>query len=783
MKIPTKLAPLAVLLLLAVAVLSGTASADQPHHPAMVPGRAPDGPGDVASPAVGSVSVDPAASTVTLGDTVMVDVVVEGATDLRGFEFDLGYDAAVVQIVDVELGDLLENWAYDFLLLDDVDNTAGTATIAAIPAENNPGPTGGGVLATITVEGVALGNSPLDLYDVTVWDPDAQDIAAPGDGTVEVQEPGACVAPQITGLDSDSPVTLGEMMNFDATVTGTAPFTYTWDFDNDGVPEESGVGLDTTSYMYGAAGDYTVALTVENACGTDDETLDVTVQAGACVPAHIVSLVSNSPVEEGQAMTFNAVVTGDPPITYNWDFGGGGTATGENTASPTFTYDRAGTYTVTLSVENACGQDEETLQVTVEEAVCVPPTIQMLGADTPGEAGEPMDFVAMVDGSEPLTYIWDFGGDGTAEDEDTAAPTFTYDDVGDYVVTLTVENACGEDEETLNVRVDEPCDLEILELASDSPVALGDPMQFTALVTGTEPIDYTWLFGDGEEQSGVDLDAVSHTYDAVDTYFVTLIVENFCGTEQATLTVKVVEQPLLVWIEPEMSSVYEGSVFTVDVMVDGVEDLAGYGFSVAFDPDIVEVDGVADGGFLGSTGRDPLPLPPDIDNEAGLLKFAAVSTGMDPGPNDEGRLAVITLEAVGPGISDLDLHEVMLFDTGGLGHEPTTVDDGTVEVSDCIAVTITDLTSSSPVELGEAMAFTAAVTGTAPYTYTWDFDGAGTATDEDTATPTFTYDAAGTYSVMLTVENSCGWDADSLLVEVTVEYDIFLPIVTKDYTP
>jgi PKD repeat protein len=104
-------------------------------------------------------------------------------------------------------------------------------------------------------------------------------------------------------------------------------------------------------------------------------------------------------------------------------------------------------------------------------------------------------------------------------------------------------------------------------------------------------------------------------------------------------------------------------------------------------------------------------------------------------------------------------------------------------VSDCIAVTITDLTSSSPVELGEAMAFTAAVTGTAPYTYTWDFDGAGTATDEDTATPTFTYDAAGTYSVMLTVENSCGWDADSLLVEVTVEYDIFLPIVTKDYTP
>jgi hypothetical protein len=133
-------------------------------------------------------------------------------------------------------------------------------------------------------------------------------------------------------------------------------------------------------------------------------------------------------------------------------------------------------------------------------------------------------------------------------------------------------------------------------------------------------------------------------------------------------------------IEPETSSVYNGDVFTVDLMVEGVEDLAGYEFSVAFDSDIVEVDGVVDGGFLGSTGRDPVPFPPDIDNEAGLLTFAAATMGTGPGPDGEGKLAVITLEAAGLGTSGLDLHEVTLFDTGGGGHEPTTVDDGTVEV-------------------------------------------------------------------------------------------------------
>jgi PKD repeat protein len=126
---------------------------------------------------------------------------------------------------------------------------------------------------------------------------------------------------------------------------------------------------------------------------------------------------------------------------------------------------------------------------------------------------------------------------------------------------------------------------------------------------------------------------------------------------------------------------------------------------------------------------------------------------------------------------------VTLGDTGGGAYEPTTVDDGTVEVSDCTAVMITGLTSNSPVALGEAMEFAATVTGSTPYTYMWDFGGAGTATDEDTATPTFTYDAAGTYTVMLTVENACGTDNDSLVVEVTVEYDIFLPLVTKNYMP
>jgi PKD repeat protein len=54
--------------------------------------------------------------------------------------------------------------------------------------------------------------------------------------------------------------------------------------------------------------------------------------------------------------------------------------------------------------------------------------------------GQPVDLTGTATGSEPLTYDWDFGDGNTA----TGNPaTNTYGAAGDYLVTLTVSNACG----------------------------------------------------------------------------------------------------------------------------------------------------------------------------------------------------------------------------------------------------------------------------------------------------------------------------------------------------
>jgi hypothetical protein len=92
-----------------------------------------------------------------------------------------------------------------------------------------------------------------------------------------------------------------------------------------------------------------------------------------CYPVTISSLTSNSPVLLGETMSFTAAVMGSAPVVYTWDFGGTGLAGGGD-ANVTFLYDLAGTYTVTLDVENACPSSDT---ATLEVEVLAPPVYQI----------------------------------------------------------------------------------------------------------------------------------------------------------------------------------------------------------------------------------------------------------------------------------------------------------------------------------------------------------------------------------------------------------------------
>ena len=99
----------------------------------------------------------------------------------------------------------------------------------------------------------------------------------------------------------------------------------------------------------------------------------------------------------------------------------------------------AGTYAGTLLVDS---NDPDTPQVTVpvDMTVLAPPS----GVDFSWDPAEPVvnqeiTFTGTAQGSEPLTYVWDWGDGGAGGG---AVATHAYAAPGDYLVTLTVSNDC-----------------------------------------------------------------------------------------------------------------------------------------------------------------------------------------------------------------------------------------------------------------------------------------------------------------------------------------------------
>jgi PKD repeat protein len=329
--------------------------------------------------------------------------------------------------------------------------------------------------------------------------------------------------------------------------------------------------------------------------------------------------------------------------------------------------------------------------VIVQEEVCQAVDLVALAVTPdPLVADREATFAASVEGDEPITYTWAFG-DGTPGQtgEGLDAVQHTYDEAGVYTATLVVEN-CPEDGPfsdgmTRTLTVEPLCELAIIDLDSDSPAALGDPIRFAALVTGTAPITHTWTFGDGSPPvSGVGLDAVTYTYEATGTYGVELTVENECGDTRDEITAEVVEEPLVVSIDPQSSAVPGGATFTVGVVVEGAVDLMGYEFDLSYDSSAVSVVDVEDGGFLGQEGRSVVEIGPFYPT-TGTVTFDAFSL---PPPADgvdgDGTLAVVTLQAgTVSGTSLLDLIDgaVSLFAvSSGDPLIPTSLRDGTVTI-------------------------------------------------------------------------------------------------------
>jgi hypothetical protein len=182
------------------------------------------------------------------------------------------------------------------------------------------------------------------------------DNVSDGIGSVEVTistEPAG-----ITGVTPQSGIS-GELVEFSPQVTGSL-LRYSWDFGGGADPNTSEFAhpLETL----GAAGQYTVTVTVDNDFGDPAEyqfTLTVEEKQGDPVDVSFVSPMFGPDNNPGSLVTFTAEVTGTEPYTYHWNFGGGAIPNTSTDASPQVTLGNSGTYNASVTVDNAYGDPDQ----------------------------------------------------------------------------------------------------------------------------------------------------------------------------------------------------------------------------------------------------------------------------------------------------------------------------------------------------------------------------------------------------------------------------------------
>jgi PKD repeat protein len=254
-------------------------------------------------------------------------------------------------------------------------------------------------------------------------------------GVINVGEVSAPVANFTSDVTSGAaPLTV----QFNDASTGVI-FDYAWDFDNDGIVDSTSAN---PSFTYEAPGTYTVSLTVSNPDESSTETR----------ADYIVAVLPDSPVADFSVDVPSGSVpltvqftdlTTNKPVSWAWDFESDGIIDSYE-QNPSWTYNAAGNYTVTLNATNLVASDTVT-KVNLTSVVNLPPMADFSADPVATLTGSSVQFTDLSANS-PTSWQWDFNNDGII-DSTMQNPSYTYTTAGTYTVNLTVSNPAGSGDE------------------------------------------------------------------------------------------------------------------------------------------------------------------------------------------------------------------------------------------------------------------------------------------------------------------------------------------------
>ncbi|MCU7548678.1 PKD domain-containing protein [Chitinophagaceae bacterium LB-8] len=282
------------------------------------------------------------------------------------------------------------------------------------------------------------------------------------------------------------------------------------------------------SNTYSTFGDYSVSLKATNAAGCFDSLTKVSYIK---IQKPVIS-IENLPVKGCVPYTINpkAVVTSlDSVVNYQWNFGDGGTATGQ---LPSYTYTQQGTYDVTVTITTTKGCTE-TFTLNAAVKVGTKPKADFTADNTDVCASQPVKFTNLS--PDPTDeYLWKFGDGGSSTLKE---PAYQFKDTGKISVTLiSYNNGCGDTLTKNNfVRIKPP-----ISRFSYRPDC-NNRLNYTFTDSSIGATSWTWNFGDGSPSVN-GKNPAPHNFPRRGAFIISLTTTNAeCSFTQTTV-LRIVDQ-------------------------------------------------------------------------------------------------------------------------------------------------------------------------------------------------------------------------------------------------
>jgi uncharacterized repeat protein (TIGR01451 family) len=551
-------------------------------------------------------------------------------------------------------------------------------------------------------------------------------------------------APAIVSQPASQTVRLGDTASFTVGAAGTAPLAYQWNKGGTNLLNATNHVLGITNVQSSDAGSY--AVRVSNLFGSATST-NAVLTIG--VPPSVTSQPTNLFLAVGAVASFNALVAGTPPLTYQWTFNGTNLLLGTDSQLVLTNVQLSDSGTYALSVSNLFGSATSSnalLRVGQPPGIVVQPTNQIVGLGTTAS------FAVGANGTAPLLYQWRFGGTNLANATNSVLvlANVQSNNIGSYAVR--VFNAFGTTNSTNALLAIGPPPV-ILVQPTSLVVTAGTTAGFKVLAGGAPgPFTYQWGFNGTNLLNATNSVLVISNAQASDAGTYAARASNAYGSTDSSNAVLFVAVPPAIVAQPTNQLTQLGSSAVFSVVAAGTAPLAyQWSFSgtnlVGATSNVLVVTNVQldDLGSyavqvtnaFGSTnsasvllaigGPASIVIPPTNQflAAAAMATLSVVAVGTPPlsyqwakAGGGGGNLSYGTNSVlIVTNVHDGDKYNVKVSNSLGSDKSPNV----TLHVG--IAPTIAVQPTNQPVTLGAMATFSVVANGDPPLAYQWLFNG------------------------------------------------------------